>query len=195
MRYSAFGIVLGAIAFGAGLAGCGGTPAARVGDLAAAAPAGSARLALPAAEAAARAWMRDAHLIYVENDSDLDAGGVSPRWGFLFRSDLADSWRAISVAGGEVAHSGSLAFPFAAPDLPADWIDSSEAVRLADAAGGREFLDSSGGRLAHVVLGRGIFTPWEGPPTWTIVYRAADRSELAIVVSGADGSILSRFEG
>jgi len=51
------------------------------------------------------------------------------------------------------------------------------------------------GRLAHVVLGRGIFTSWDGPPTWTIVYRAADKSELAIVVSGADGAILSRFEG
>jgi hypothetical protein len=139
--------------------------------------------------------MRDARLIYVENDADLDQGGGAPRWGFLFRSDIADSWRAISVAGGEVAAAGPLSFPFAGPDLPPDWIDSGDAVRLADAAGGSAFCTTNGARLAHVVLGRGIFTSWDGPPTWTVVYRAADRSELAIVVNGADGSILNRFEG
>jgi hypothetical protein len=192
---SGLGRTIVVIALIASLPGCGGPPPARVTDLAATTPPGSARLALPVAEAAAAAWMRDARLIYIENDAALDPSGLSARWGFLFRSGIADSWRAISIGEGRVVHSGPLAFPFAAPDLPAEWIDSSEAVRRADQAGGRDFLDLHGGQLAHVVLGRGLFAALDGPPTWTVVYRATDKSELAIVVSGADGSILSRFEG
>ncbi len=194
-RCRAFAIAIASIVLGAALAGCGEKPRPRSDELGAPAPAGTARLALPVAEAAARAWMRDARLIYIENDSELGMSGDSPRWGFLFRSDLADSWRAISVAGGEIVSTAPLAYPFAAPDLPADWIDSSDAVRLAELAGGGEFRVARSAELAHVVLGRGIFTSWDGPPTWTVVYRAADRSKLAIVVSGTDGSIVSRFEG
>ncbi len=178
--------------------GCGGGPKPR-DPAEAAGPADptqrTARRALIVAEAAASGWMRDAELIYLENDAAVALDGDSPRWGFLFHSELIDSWRNVAVENGRVVHEGPLAFPFAAPDLPAEWIDSNEAVRLAEAAGGRAFRERSGGDLENAVLSRGVFTAWDGPPTWTVVYRSPDRSEYAIVVNAADGSILSRFEG
>jgi hypothetical protein len=183
-----------AIPFALGLAGCGGGKDATPQDVAGASPAGTARQALLAAEAAASSWMRDAHLIYLENDGPLATGGETTRWGFLFRSEVGDSWRIVSVENGRVVHQGPLGYPFAAPDLPAEWIDSSAAVARAEAAGGRRFREE-GGHLEHAVLARGVFTPWDGPPTWTVVYRGTDRSELAIVVNAADGTILDRFEG
>jgi hypothetical protein len=155
----------------------------------------TARRALIVAEAAASSWMRDAQLIYLENDAAVGLAGDSPRWGFLFHSELIDSWHNVAVENGRVVHQGPLAFPFAAPDLPAEWIDSEEAVKRAEAAGGRAFRERSGGDLEHAMLTRGVFTAWDGPPTWTVVYRSPDRSEYAIVVNAADGSILSRFEG
>jgi hypothetical protein len=174
--------------------GCGGGKDAARRDIAGDSPAGTARHALLAAEAAASSWMRDAHLIYLENDGPLAEGGQTPRWGFLFRSEMGDSWRVVSVENGRVVHEGPLGYPFAAPDLPAEWIDSSAAVERAEEAGGRRFREQ-GGLLEHAVLARGVFTPWDGPPTWTVVYRGTDRSELAIVVNAADGTILDRFEG
>lgn len=176
--------------------GCGG-PARPPGvDLARTSDLGSARQALPVAEAAASAWMRDARLIYLENDSALDARGGAAAWGFLFHSELADSWRNVAVHRGQVAHEGPLPFPFAGPDLPAAWIDSNRAIGIAEDSGGREFRQRTGAALEHAVLGRGIFTDWNGPPTWTVVYRSPDGGgELAIVVNAADGSLLSRFEG
>ena len=195
-----FGIAIAAAmvwAAGAG-SGCGGSKPPR--DPAEAAGPGhstqrTARRALVIAEAAASAWMRDAELIYLENDAAVALDGDSPRWGFLFHSELIDSWRNVAVENGRVVHQGPLAFPYAAPDLPAEWIDSSEAVRRAEAAGGRAFRERTGGDLENTVLTRGVFTPWEGPPTWTVVYRSPDRSEYAIVVNAANGSIVSRFEG
>jgi hypothetical protein len=176
--------------------GCGGPArppgidSARTSDL------GSARQALPVAEAAASAWMRDARLIYLENDSALDARGGAAAWGFLFHSQLADSWRNVAVDRGQVTHEGPLPFPFAGPELPATWIDSNQAIGIAEDLGGREFRQQTGAVLEHAVLGRGIFTDWNGPPTWTVVYRSPNQSaELAIVVNAADGSLLSRFEG
>jgi hypothetical protein len=183
-----------ALAVALGLAGCGGSKHTSPQDIASDAPAGTARHALLVAEAAASSWMRDAHLIYVENDSPL-VGGETARWGFLFRSEMADSWRNVSVENGRVVREAPLGFPFAAPDLPTEWIDSSAAVARAEESGGREFREKNGGELEHAVLGRGVFTAWDGPATWTVVYRGADRSELAIVVNAADGTILSRFEG
>jgi len=177
------------------LAGCGGSKHVALQEIASDAPAGTARHALLVAEAAASSWMRDAHLIYLENDGPLAPGGETARWGFLFRSEMADSWRNVSVENGRVVREAPLGFPFAAPDLPSEWIDSNAAVARAEEAGGREFREKSGGELEHAVLGRGVFTAWDGPPTWTVVYRGADRSELAIVVNAADGTIVSRFEG
>ncbi len=159
------------------------------------APAGSARQALRVAEAAASAWMRDSRLIYLENDSPPEAEGSALAWGFLFHSELTDSWRNVAVQGGQVIHEGPLGFPFAAPDLPETWIDSGDAVRIAEESGGRKFRQQTGASLRHVALVRGVFTEWSGPPTWTVVYRAPDRGELAIVVNATDGTVLQRLEG
>jgi hypothetical protein len=184
------------LSLSAGLFGCGGPERPPAVDPTGAQNSGSARQALPAAEAAASAWMRDARLIYLENDSPLDAGGAAAAWGFLFHSELADSWRNVAVRDGQVAHEGPLPFPFAGPELPAAWIDSNRAVEIAEDSGGREYRQRTGAALEHAVLGRGIFTGWSGPPTWTVVYRSPGESgELAIVVNAADGSLLSRFEG
>ena len=188
-------LLRGVLATTLALSGCGGSKHVAPQDIASDAPAGTARHALLVAEAAASSWMRDAHLIYLENDGPLAPGGQTARWGFLFRSEMADSWRNVSVENGRVVRAAPLGFPFAAPDLPAEWIDSNAAVARAEEAGGREFREKSGGELEHAVLGRGVFTAWDGPATWTVVYRGADKSELAIVVNAADGSIVSRFEG
>jgi hypothetical protein len=177
------------------LAGCGGSSRPPVSDPAHDSTSLSARQALLSAEAAASAWMRDARLIYLENDSPLGPVGDADAWGFLFHSELADSWRNVAVKNRKVLHEGPLAFPFAAPELPLTWIDSDQAVRVAEESGGREFRTRTGALLRHAVLGRGVFTDWSGPPTWTVVYRSPEQGELAIVVNADDGSVLSRFEG
>jgi hypothetical protein len=177
------------------LFGCGGPDRAPALDPTGGPSAPTARQALPVAEAAASAWMRDARLIYLENDGALRGEGGADTWGFLFRSEIADSWRNIAVSGGTVVHEGPLPFPFAAPVLPESWIDSARAVQIAETSGGRAFREQRGAALRHAVLGRGVFTDWGGPATWTVIYRAADHAELAIVVNADDGSVLERFEG
>ena len=59
-----------------GFVGCGSGKDTAPRDVAGDVLTGTARHALLVAEAAASSWMRDAHLIYLENDAPLAAGGT-----------------------------------------------------------------------------------------------------------------------
>jgi len=157
--------------------------------------AGSARRALLVAEVAASTWTDDAELLYVENDSAISPSGGSTAWGFLFHSVTLGEWWNVSVQGDADVHEGALDFPFAAPGLPREWIDSNLALSIAEQAGGREFRQATAAAVRHAVLSRGVFNAVDGAPTWTVVYRSPTHGELAIVVDAIGGQVLDRFEG
>src|SRR5213075_3378283 len=61
-----------------------------------------ARAGLDLAHEAADAWARDAVLVYIENDEDLDAQGAAARWSYLFYSSALDQLRFYSVRAGKI---------------------------------------------------------------------------------------------
>lgn len=148
------------------------------------------------ATAAARSWSDDALLVYVENDTRIGAGGRADRWGFLFWSRTRDEARGYSLRDGDVVDARPLGFDFDAPPLAAGWIDSDEALRRADDAGGAEYRDLHSAHLRSMVLTRGLLH-LDDPDrtTWTCVYDAEGQPSLWIVVDAGNGEILRRWKG
>jgi hypothetical protein len=179
----------------AALSGCSGNEPSPSLDPTRVPVSGSARRALLVAEVAATTWMADAQLLYAENDATPGVDGRSPAWGFLFYSENAGAWWNVAVREGQVVHEGLLSFPYAAPPLPREWIDSDRAAAIADGAAGADFCDQANGELRHLVLSRGVFHDVDGAPTWTVVYRSPTRGELAVIVDAESGTVLGEFEG
>src|SRR6056297_2452643 len=148
------------------------------------------------ATAAARAWSDDARLVYVENDARVGVDGRAARWGFLFWSKTRDEARGYSLRDGDVVEARPLGFDFDVPPLTAGWIDSDEALRHADEAGGAEYRELHAARLRNMVLTRGLLHLDEPDrTTWTCVYDADGQPSLWIVVDAASGDVLRRWKG
>lgn len=156
----------------------------------------AARQGLELASAAAQSWAADAALVYVENDDNLDGGGASARWGYLFYSAAQQRARVWSVRDGRIAQAENLDMRFDAPPVAADWLDSGAALAAAEKGGGSAFRKESGGSLATMLLMRGAFS--EGDPdvtTWTFVYRAPRAPSLFVVVDAATGKVQRTWRG
>ena len=152
--------------------------------------------AVDLAATAARAWADDARLVYAENDEAVDADGRAARWGFLFHSTARDAARAYSIGDGEVERAEDLSFDFAAPPLASTWLDSDEALRHAEEAGGADYRGEHGATLRAMVLTRGLFHLDEADrTTWTCVYDAPGQPSLWIVLDARDGDVLRRWKG
>jgi len=168
-----------------------------------AAPAGAAshvpfaaRAGVEAAAAAAHSWSPDAFLVYVENDEDVAAGGVAPRWGYLYYSPWLEKCRIYSVRDGRIVVAEDLAMKFDAPPLAGDWMDSGAALEAAEREVGREFREKHGGALGTMLLMRGAFN--EGDPdetTWTLIYTAPHAPSLFVVVDASDGKVRRTWRG
>ena len=156
----------------------------------------SARAGEDLARAAARAWSADARLVYVENDEPIGPDGRSARWGYLFRSEARAASRVYSVQGGGIRVAADPPYDFDAPPLPAAWIDSDAARRIADEAEGTRWLAEHGGRVRAMFLLRGVMDP-ERPdaPTWAVVYEADGAPGLWVVVDAARGKVVKRWRG
>ncbi len=155
-----------------------------------------ARGGLELAADAARAWAPDAYLTYVENDDDLDAGGGSPRWGYLFYSPSLDRSRVYSIRDGKILVAENLDMKFEAPALAPDWIDSAQALAAAEQGAGQAFRTKYQGRLATMLLMRGAFQ--EGDPnetTWTLVYTSPTAPALFVMVDASGAKVRRTWRG
>ena len=151
---------------------------------------------LGVARGGADAWARDAVLVYLENDEDLDAEGASARWSYLFYSPALDQLRFFSVRAGNILVAENLDLEFKAPPLAAHWIDSGAARAAAEQGPGGEYCRREGGHLATMMLMRGAFQD-KGPDqtTWTLVYTAPGAPSLFVVVDAAAGKVRRTWRG
>jgi len=155
----------------------------------------SASQGLIYATAAAEAWAADAELVYVENDEPLEGSGLSPRWGYLFRSSSQDRSRGYSVENGEVVQAADLGLRFEAPPL-GTWIDSGPALLAAEEKAGTKFRTESGGALSHMLLIRSATDPKKPERTnWLVVYRAPGLPGLFVLVDAKSGEIDRTWRG
>lgn len=176
----------------AAVCAAGVAPATAGDDSAAAVP---ARQDLDLVRDAAHAWQPDAVLVYLENDENLDAGGRSSRWGYLFRSASGNAARAYSVRNGRIVAAGNASFDLEAPPLPAQWIDSDAALAAAEKKAG-DYRKDFGGRPTTLLLMRGGFD--EKKPdltTWTVIYTADGAPSFYVVVDAANGKVKRSWRG
>ena len=96
-----------------------------------AAGAETARDGLALAAAAADAWADDARLVWVENDSSIDAFGQAASWGYLYYSPEKHAMRSWSVDGAEIVEAVDQAVVAEAPAIDSGWKDSAEIAAVA----------------------------------------------------------------
>lgn len=149
-----------------------------------------ARQGLPIADAAARAWASDAALVYVENDDELNAAGLCPRWGYLYFSPKLERARAWSVRGTTITVAEDVDVRFEAPALSPAWLDADQALAAAEKGGGGAYRKEFGGKLQTMLLMRGAVVE-RGPdfPNWTFVYAAPGAPSLYVAVNAADAKV------
>lgn len=156
----------------------------------------SARSGLDAATDAAHSWATDAQLVYLENDEIVGPDGSAARWGYLFYSQSRGKARGYSIRDGKLDEATDLGFDFDAPPVSDDWIDSGNALAVAEAKGGARFCVEAGGRLATMLLVRGAFheqTP--NATTWAVVYESPTAPSLFVVVDAKKGEVVRMWRG
>jgi len=155
-----------------------------------------ARSGLELASSSAQRWAADARLVYVENDEALDPTGSATRWGYLFHSESLDRSRAYSVRDGRILTAEDLAMHFEASPLQAPWIDSAEAMAVAEAGGGARYREKHQGVARTMLLMRGAFQDDDpDPATWTVIYTAEDAPALFIMVDALEGKVRRTWRG
>lgn len=160
------------------------------------APRFGAREGLALTRAAAKAWADDAALVYLENDEDLSSEGTAPRWGYLYYSPGKDRLRVYSVRAGEIVTAEDPGIQVWAPPLPAEWIDSREALVAAEREAGAKFCAEMNAHAQYAILMRGAFGEKDpGRATWVVVYQAASAPGLFVVVDAVGGSVLRTWRG
>jgi len=159
-----------------------------------------ARTGVELAAAAARAWADDASLVYVENDDDLAAGGMAPRWGYLFRSQSRSSCRVYSIEGrspegGSIEVAEDLALRLTAPPLPGTWIDSPAALAAAEAEMGGK-LHAAQASLSTMALVRSALRDDRPDATyWLCVYGASGAPSFFVLVDALSGKVARTWRG
>jgi len=156
----------------------------------------SARSGVEIAAAAANAWAADAQLIYLENDEPVDAGGRTERWGYLYYSPSLDRSRGYSVGRGKVLQATDLGMRFDAPLVSGNWLDSSNALQLAEEKAGAEFRSEHGGELQSMVLMRSVIELDEPDRTnWMVIYSAEGVPSLFVVIDAISGKVSRTWRG
>ena len=150
-----------------------------------------ARAGMDLAGTAADAWADDARLVWLENDSEIDANGQAAAWGYLYYSAEKHAMRSWSVRDGRITTGQDHTVSAEAPALQLDWSDSDRAAARAWDGGGREFCGETG-RLESLVLVHGLFAPRS---TWVAVFAAGEGPRLHIVMDADDGDVVKRWRG
>ena len=159
-------------------------------------PAFAARTGVDLATSAAQRWAADARLVYVENDEALLPDGQAVRWGYLFHSQSLDRSRAYSVRDARILVAEDLEMRFEAPPLQSPWIDSAEALAIAEKGGGSAFRSKHQGAARTMLLMRGAFQDADpDPATWTVVYTAPGAPALFVMVDALEGKVRRTWRG
>jgi hypothetical protein len=149
----------------------------------------TARDGLVLATAAADAWADDARLVWVENDAVVDSTGAAAAWGYLYYSPELHALRSWSVRGGRIVTALDHAVSAAAPGVDAAWLDSG---RAAAAAWGASDLGPGDGRLASLLLARGVFAAGS---TWVGVFESGPGPRLFVVLDACTLDLRKRWRG
>lgn len=156
-----------------------------------------ARQALDLTDAAAHAWAADAALVYVENDEDVQGGGLAARWAYLYYSPNLDAARGYSVRDGKIVVAEDLGLTFDAPPVSPGWIDSGAALAAAEKKVGVKLREEGAdARLATMLLIRGAFHA--GKPdmtTWLVVYAAPGQPSTFVVIDAQSGDVRRTWRG
>lgn len=156
----------------------------------------TARSGLDIAQDAARTWASDARLIYLENDEMVAPSGRAARWGYLFYSERKGKARGYTVRDGKILEASDPGFDFEAPPLADQWIDSGDALLIAEKNAGAKYRRENSGRLATMFLIRGAFHEKEpDATTWALVYKADSSPSLVIIVDAAKGKVVRTWRG
>ncbi len=159
-------------------------------------PSFGARSGFELASSAALRWAADARLVYIENDEALSTEGDATRWGYLFRSASLDRSRAYSVRDGRILVAEDLEMRFEAPALQTQWLDSAEALAIAEREGGRNYRTKHQGSARTMLLMRGAFQDSDpDPATWTVVYTSPGAPALFVMVDAIDGKVRRTWRG
>jgi hypothetical protein len=153
---------------------------------------GTARDWLGVAEGAASEWQSDAVLLYVLGlDDGLYAAGEASNWTYLFGSASDDSLLAVVVTFGIPILSEEVGDTFLLDPLPDGWIDSDEAVAVAEANGGSEYRGQTGNDFIVAAAGRGLYLREITRPVWLFTYGdTLSLTGLLIYVDAVSGEFI-----
>jgi hypothetical protein len=150
----------------------------------------TARHALALAALAADAWVDDARLVWIENDSALESDGTARSWAYLFYSESLGAMRSWSVRDGTLQKPEDHSVRAAAPGLAPGWMDSAAILDVVR----RHFDDPTTveTQLVSLVLVQGVF---DERATWVAVFDQGDAPRLHLVLHATDGTLLRRWRG
>lgn len=154
------------------------------------APWQTARQGLGIVSMAADVWVDDARLVWIENDSALDAHGQARSWGYLFYSESLGAMRSWSVREGTLQKPHDHSVRAVAPALDLDWIDSVAAMERAWSQVRQE--TGADWELLSLLLVRGVF---DKQATWVAVFDCGEGPRLHVVLAANDGDLLRRWRG
>jgi len=155
---------------------------------------GTARDYYGLAEEAAIVWHSDAELLYLfGTGEEMHVAGETILWTYLFESASDDSILMVAVSGvfvvlnQEIGDTISLMEP-----LPTNWVDSDDAIAVAETHGGSEFRSISGSDLIVATAGRGFYVPQIERPVWFFSYldTTVTGHNLYLYVDAATGEFI-----
>jgi len=153
---------------------------------------GTARDWLAAAEGTAGAWEADAALLYVVGlDDGIHVAGESSNWTYLFGSASDDSLLVVVVTLGIPVLTEEVRDTFFLDPFPDGWVDSDQAVGVAEANGGSEYRAQTGNDFLIAAAGRGLYLRELTRPVWLFTYSdSLSLTGLLVYVDAVTGEFI-----
>ena len=133
---------------------------------------GTARDYFTPAENAALNWSPGAELLYLAGGGDdMHVAGEALVWTYFFESTSEDSIYMVVVSLGIIALEQAVTDTFSIlQPLPSNWIDSDDAVWVAEDNGGSNFRASTGSDIIVAGAGIGLYVQELERPVWLVTY-------------------------
>ncbi len=157
----------------------------------------TARHNLSLVEARARKWgPRTALIAVLAWGEDVDTAGTCAAWGYLYARPQTDSSMILVGADSMIVEAHyAPALPTKEP-LPLGWLDSPDAVALAEEHGGRAFRVTHRRASCAATLARGWIEAYPHQPVWVVSYRTPEPGPaLEVAIDALSGQILTAVRG
>jgi hypothetical protein len=152
--------------------------------------AATARDGVALSASAADAWADDARLVWVENDTAVDALGQAEAWGYLYYSPGKHAMRSWSVREQRIVAAVDQAVVAEAPAVEPDWKDSGEIAAAALRAAADELGPQAA--LDDLLLVRGVFAPGTA---WVAVFASQGGPRLFLLFDAKSGDLQRKWRG